>query len=322
MTLLTYREAAIEIEPGEDVLSALLRAEIDAPHSCRSGVCQSCMHRAIEGKPPAAAQQGLSDAQKALGYFLPCVCVPDSPLTVVPAQEAEARSEAVVHAIDRLSRDVVRLRLGHDPGFTYRPGQFLELIADDGLGRHYSIASLPEEDPFVELHIRLHPGGRMSKFVAEELAPGRRLHIAGPLGTCIYEGVDAEQPLALIGSGTGLAPLIGVLRDALRRGHRGPIRLYHGAREREGLYLHDHLEALMERHANLRYVPRILSDSGPHGGDVAAAALEHEDALPHTAFFLCGGEKLVGRLKRELYLKGASLKQMRSDTFLPAGASG
>jgi len=321
MTLLTYRDAAIEIEPGEDVLSALLRAEIDAPYSCRSGVCQSCMHRAVEGNPPAVAQQGLSDAQRALGYFLPCVCVPDSPLTVVPAQEAVARSEAVVCAIDRLSRDVVRLRLEHGPGFTYRPGQFLELIADDGLGRHYSIASLPEEDPFVELHIRIHPGGRMSKLVAEELARGRRLHIAGPLGTCIYEGVDADQPLALIGSGTGLAPLIGVLRDALRRGHRGPIRIYHGAREREGLYLHDHLQALTERFANLRYVPRILSESGSQGGDVGAAVLEHEDALRHTAFFLCGGEKLVGRLKRDLYLKGASLKQMRSDIFLPAGAS-
>ncbi len=319
MTLLTYREAAIEIEPGEDVLSALLRAEIDAPHSCRSGVCQSCMHRAVEGKPPPAAQQGLSEAQKALGYFLACVCVPDRPLTVVPAQEAEARSDAVVRSIDRLSGEVVRLRLEHDADFAYRPGQFLELIARDGLGRHYSIASLPEEDPFVELHIRLHAGGRMSQFLAEELAPGSRLHIAGPLGTCIYEGVDRDQPMALIGSGTGLAPLLGVLRDALRRGHRGLIRLYHGAREREGLYLHDHLEALTETHANLSYFARVLGDVGPQGGDVATAALEREDALPQTAFFLCGGEKLVGRLRRDLYLKGASLKQIRSDTFLAFG---
>lgn len=320
MTLLTYIKAAIEIEPGEDVLSALLRAEIDAPHSCRSGVCQSCMHRAVEGQPPAAAQRGLSDAQKALGYFLPCLCVPDTPLTIVPAQRAEARSEAIVRLLERLSGDVVRLRLEHEAGFTYRPGQFLELITCDGLGRHYSIASLPEEDPYVELHIRLHAGGRMSQFIADELAPGSRLHIAGPLGTCIYEGVDRDQPMALIGSGTGLAPLIGVLRDALRRGHRGPIRLYHGARKRDGLYLHDHLEALTQRHANLSYVPRVLGDSTPHGGDVAMAALEREDALAHTAFFLCGGEKLVGRLKRDLYMKGASLKQIRSDMFLPAGA--
>ena len=76
MALLTYREAAIEIEPGEDVLSALLRAEIDPPHSCRSGVCKSCMHRAVDGKPPAAAQQGLSDAQKALAIFWPASACP------------------------------------------------------------------------------------------------------------------------------------------------------------------------------------------------------------------------------------------------------
>ena len=55
-------------------------------------------------------------------------------------------------------------------------------------------------------------------------------------------------------------------------------------------------------------------------GDVAAAALEHENALHHTAFFLRGGLKLVGRLKRDLFLKGASLKQIRSDAFLPAGS--
>ena len=318
MALLIYRDAAIDIAPGEDVLSALLRAEIDAPHSCRAGVCQTCLHRAVDGRPPLAAQQGLSDAQKALGYFLACVCVPDTPLAIIPAQEAASRSEAVVHSIDRLGGDVARLRLQHGADFVYRPGQFLELIAEDGLGRHYSIASLPEEDPFVELHVRLHPGGRMSRLIAEELAPGRRMHIAGPLGTCIYEGVDLDQPMALIGAGTGLAPLVGVLRDALRRGHRGAIRLYHGARAPEGLYLHDQLEALAEKHESFSYIPCVLSDPGPRGGDVAAAALELEQALADTAFFLCGGEKLVARLKREFYLKGASLKQMRSDTFLPA----
>lgn len=321
MSLLTYRDAAIDIEPGEDVLSALLRAEIDAPHACRAGVCQTCLHRAVEGRPPAAAQEGLSDAHKTLGYFLACVCVPETPLTVVPAREAGNRSEVVVHSIDRLGGEVVRLRLQHGADFAYRPGQFLELIADDGLGRHYSIASLPEEDPFIELHIRLHPGGRMSKLVAEELAPGRRMRIAGPLGTCVYEGIDPDQPMALIGSGTGLAPLVGVLRNALRRGHRGSIRLYHGAREPDGLYLHDDLGALANKRENFTYIPRVLNDPAPGNGDVAAAVLKLETTLGDTAFFLCGGERLVARLKRELYLKGASLKQLRSDVFLPATSS-
>lgn len=318
MSQLTYRNAAVSIEPGEDVLSALLRAEIDAPHSCRAGICQSCLHRAIEGTPSAASQEGLTEAQKAQGYFLACVCVPETPLSVIPLEEAATRSEVVVRAIDRLSDEVTRLYLGHDSDFSYRPGQFLELIAPDGLSRHYSIASVPEEDPHVELHIRLHRGGRMSGFVADQLSSGDRLRVAGPLGTCFYEGVDPDQPVTLVGAGTGLAPLVGILRDALRRGHRGPIRLYHGARERKGLYLHDLLEALAAKRDNFVYVPRVLNDSRPHGGDVAAAVLEQENALADTAFFLCGGERLVGRLKRDLFMKGAALKQIRSDVFAPA----
>ena len=158
----------------------------------------------------------------------------------------------------------------------------------------------------------------MSDFVSERLSPGDRLRVAGPLGTCFYEGVDPGQPMALVGAGTGLAPLMGILRDALRRGHHGPIRLYHGARERAGLYLHDPLEALAAKRENFTYVPRALSEPGPEGGDVAAAVLEQEVALKETAFFLCGGERLVSRLKRDLFMKGASLKQIQSDVFLPA----
>ena len=63
---------------------------------------------------------------------------------------------------------------------------------------------------------------------------------------------------------------------------------------------------------------RALSEPGLEGGDVAAAVLEQEVALKETAFFLCGGERLVGRLKRDLFMKGASLKQIRSDVFVPA----
>jgi CDP-4-dehydro-6-deoxyglucose reductase, E3 len=315
---LVYRDAVVDIEPGEDVLSALLRAEIDAPHSCRAGACQSCLHRAVDGEPPPAAQEGLSDAQKALGYFLACLCRPEGTLVVLPARESGARAEVSVRAIERLGGDVVRLRLEHGPDFAYRPGQFVELIAEGGLGRHYSLASLPEEDDFLELHVRLHAGGRMSGLIAEQLAHGARMHVAGPLGTCIYEGVDPDQPICLVGSGTGLAPLVGVMRDALRRGHRGPVRLYHGVREPAGLYLHDELEALVRGRPNLSYVARVLSDPSPQGGDVAAAVLERETALADTAFFLCGGERLVSRLKRELYLRGAKLKYLRSDAFTPA----
>jgi CDP-4-dehydro-6-deoxyglucose reductase, E3 len=319
LTTLTYKDRPVNLAPGETVLEALHRAGIVAPSSCRTGQCQTCRHRAIEGAPPPTSQNGLTDAQKALGFFLPCVCRPTEPLTIVPPDDAGEKREAIVRALEQLSPDVLRLRLEAE-NFAYRPGQFLELIAGDDLSRHYSLASHPEEDPFLEMHIRIHPNGRMSRRLSAELQPGHTLHIAGPRGTCFYEGVDSDQPLTLIGAGTGLAPLYGVLRDALRQGHRGPIRLYHGARDRTGLYLSDALQALAQSRANVSYVATALDPDAPHGGDIAALALAEEAGrAAQTAYFLCGGENLVKRMKRDLFMAGASLKAIRSDVFSPAG---
>lgn len=315
--MLKYEDRPVDIAPGETVLDALLRAGIDAPHSCRAGNCLTCLMRAVEGAPPCESQAGLTDAQRALGYFLPCLCRPASPLTILRRDDLGAPRAAVARAIDRLSDDILRLRVEAE-GFSYRPGQFLELIVDEDLKRHYSLASHPEEDAFLEMHIRLHEAGRMSRHLAERLRPGDPLHVAGPSGACFYEGVDADQPMLLIGAGTGLAPLYGVLRDALRRGHRGPIRLYHGARSRRGLYLADELQALADSRDNLAYRPCALDPDAPLGGDVAAVALEAETSVADAAIFLCGGENLVKRLKRELFMRGASLKKIRSDVFAPA----
>lgn len=318
MSRVTCGESALDLKPSETVLEALERAGLDPPSSCRAGQCQTCLHRAIEGTPPAAAQEGLTPGQKATGYFLACICVPSSDLVIVRPDDVGREIDAEVRAIDQLAPDIMRLRLAAER-FDYRPGQFLELIARDDLRRHYSLASHPDEDDFLELHIRLHENGRMSGLLRNDIATGGRLRIAGPAGTCFYEGVDVDQPMTLIGAGTGLAPLYGILRDALLRGHRGPIRLYHGARHATGLYLRDELRSLAERLPRFDYRPCALDPAAPLGGDVSALALSEETNFSDTAFFLCGGENLVNRLKRDIFLRGASLHQIRADAFVPAG---
>jgi CDP-4-dehydro-6-deoxyglucose reductase, E3 len=314
MATLTFGETPIPIAEGQSVLAALLAAGVDVQYSCKAGLCQTCLHQAIEGAVPEAAQIGLSDAQKAQGYFMPCVCVPKEPLKVVRAGDLHGQIEVRVAAIERLSHNVIRLRLEPDRAFAYRPGQFLALRAPGGVIRNYSIASHPDLDAFIELHVRVIPGGQMSGFIAERLARDDRLKISNPAGTCFYEGADPERPIVLAGAGTGLAPLWGIARDALVRQHRGPIRLYHGARERSGLYHVEELRALADRHESFSYRPCIMSDSD----DLATAVVGAETDPANTDFFLCGGADLIGRLKRELYLKGAKLQRLRTDIFLPA----
>jgi len=317
MASLTFDDRPVPIAPNQDVLSALLAAGVDAPHSCRAGICQSCLSRA-EGEIPEEAQRGLSNAQKEQGYFLPCVCVPKGPLKVLRAGTSLEATEVGVCAVDRLAPTVVRLRMEPCAPFAYRPGQFLSLETPDGCVRSYSIASHPEEEAFVELHIRLLPNGRMGQFISERLSVGDRLAVRGPFGTCYYDEADRDRPLVLVGAGTGLAPLWGILRDALSRGHRGPIRLYHGARERSGLYLSEELAALAREREGFSYIPCVLGSLGPADGDVGKAVLEGEPQPDAASYFLCGGGDLVNRVKRALFLRGAHLPRLRADIFLPA----
>jgi CDP-4-dehydro-6-deoxyglucose reductase len=317
MAALKLRDTTIPIAEGETVLSALLAAGIDAPYSCRAGLCHTCLHQAIEGEIPAQAQFGLSDAQKSQGYFLPCVCVPKGPLKIVGPGDSHDQIDASIAALDRLSRNVIRLRLQPDRVFSYRPGQFLALTAPNGVTRSYSIASHPDEDDFVELHVRVIPGGRMSALVVSELAPGDRLKVSNPSGTCVYDGADPDRKIVMAGAGTGLAPLWGVLRDAVKQGHRAPITLYHGARDASGLYLDAELRAFAKRHENFSYKPCVL-DPDLNTGDLADVVLASETDLAATDFFLCGGANLVNRLKRQLFIGGAKLQRLRSDIFLPA----
>ncbi|MDP1166043.1 hypothetical protein Q6281_31615, partial [Klebsiella pneumoniae] len=78
-----------------------------------------------------------------------------------------------------------------------------------------------------------------------------------------------ERPLILIGTGSGIAPLHGILRDALRQGHTGPIHIYHGTRQPEDLYLDQSLHDLASRHDNVHYYPCVSQPDAPPSPDDA-----------------------------------------------------
>ncbi|PTL83139.1 2Fe-2S iron-sulfur cluster-binding protein [Vitiosangium sp. GDMCC 1.1324] len=307
------------LEEGESVLDGLLRQGVQVPHSCRAGACQSCLMRAGRGEVPAKAQAGLKETLKAQGYFLACVCHPESELEVAGAG-ADLRVPARITALERLSDSVLRMRLRPEGGFEYRPGQYVSLLRADGLARSYSIASQPHEES-LELHVRRIAGGRMSGWLFEEARPGDALDLQGPAGECFYVPGRPEQPLLLAGTGTGLAPLYGIVRDALAQGHTGPIWLFHGAVEASGLYLVEELRELQSRYSQLHYRPCVLRGQERVGISVGAVDALIKEACPRLTgwrAWLCGNPDLVLSLRKKLFLAGLSLKDIHADAFLPS----
>lgn len=326
MTTIRYQDRTFTRAPTETVLECLLREGVPVPCACRAGACQSCLVRAESGTPPAEAQKTLKDSLRARGYFLSCIARPSEALTVSLA-DAELRCAARVHSLEPLSPTVVRLRLRPEADFAYAAGQFINLARPDGLTRSYSLASLPGRDPFLELHIRLHPGGQMSDYI-KTLRPDDTVHLRGPAGDCFYVAGRPEQPLLLVGTGTGLSPLYGVLQEALRAAHRGPILLLHGAATPEGLHLDRELRALAAAHPNFTYLASALrcpapAVDSPAAADVVEGPLDtvlaaRLPSLRGFRVFLCGGLALVTKLRKQVFLAGASRKDIASDAFLPA----
>lgn len=316
----------ILLESGETVLDGLLRSGFDIPHGCKSGACQSCMMESTSPSIPEASQVGLKSAQKAKGCFLACSCLPKEDLQVKPAK---ASTEKVVgHVIEktRLNDDVLQLRL--ESSLKFRAGQYVTLWRDSNIARSYSIASTTEEG-FVELHIKIHPGGAFSEWAARSLAIGDALSLQGPIGECFYLPEQSQQPLFLSGIGTGAAPLYGIIKDAIAEKHSGDITVLLGGKRQSSFYLAEQLRLLANKHTNLSvfFVSQTLDDNDQIKrtdvieGDIYEEIQRQMPSFSGVRVFLCGAESFVKKARKLCFLGGASMKEISSDTFVSFSSS-
>ena len=320
MATVHYGELSFAADRGESVLDCLLRNGVPISHSCKAGACQSCLVRG-RGHVPESAQRGLKETLRAQGYFLACSLRPVEDIAVSPAGPG-SRVEARISGLDSMNDTVMRVRLRTDTTLDYYAGQFVTVFRDDGLARSYSLASLPHENE-LELHVRKIPGGAMSEWLHHLAAPDTPLWLQGPSGNCFYTPGNNDEPLLLAGTGTGLAPLYGVLRDALLQGHRGPVWLFHGALTPAGLYLTEELAELCAAHPNFHYVRSVLregDDTEVEVGDLDKCILSRFPSLKGWKGYVCGDPALVNSLRRKLFLAGMASKAIYADAFVPSAS--
>ncbi len=309
-----FNQQALSIDPGQSLLDAALQQNHDIANSCRSGICQSCLVHIEKGEAPPGSQQGLSENQKKQKLALACQLKPTAPLTISSTVRSKRYTTQVL-AHTKLNDSVLKLRL--QAPFDWFPGQFITLWKNQNLGRPYSIASTPV-DGQLELHVKYHDKGKLSAWLHNEVNVGQDLEVSAPSGNCFYSQSMSDKPLLLVSTGTGLAPLYGVVRDALKQNHRQAIVLYSTFKNSAESYLHQELREIQQNYSNFCFHPILRDDSaaGYDTGDVNEIVKQHHETLRSWCIFLCGAPKTVQKLQRFSFLRGASMSDIYVDPFV------
>jgi phenol hydroxylase P5 protein len=335
----------IDVEDGQTILDASLRAGIYLPHACCHGLCATCKVEVVDGEIDhgEASNFALMDYEREEGKCLACCATLQSDITIEADVDVEpdARNLPVrdyrgeVVRIEDLTPTIKGVWLKVDHPLEFQAGQYVNLqMPGEHASRAFSLAGDPAEDGLVELNIRRVPGGKVTTWVHEGLQVGDQVDLTGPYGR-FFVRKSAQTPMLFLAGGSGLSSPRSMILDLLGDGCDLPITLVYGARNRDELYYHDEFEALAAKHGNFTYVP-VLSDE-PAGspwtgrrGFVHDAAREHfdNDFRGHKAY-LCGPPVMIdacittlmqGRLfERDIYTEkffsAADAQQVRSPLF-------
>ena len=233
----------------------------------------------------------------------------------------------VVELIDETPRvRSIVLDVPEWPG--HRAGQHVDvrLTAEDGYQaqRSYSIASAPEDERLT-LTVELLRDGEVSSYLVEELRPGDKIELRGPIGGYFVWEANLGGPLFLVAGGSGIVPLMSMLRHRAVTESSVPSRLLNSSRTRQDIIFREELEHLAARADGLE-VFQTLTRTQPDGWDGYArrvdAQLLAETALPPASMpltYVCGPTSFVETVANALVLLGHEARRVKTERFGPTG---
>ena len=311
-------------EPNQSLLDAALVSGIPLPHECRSGGCGTCRVRIVSGEvryPDDEMPFGIDEAEVAAGFALACQAMPVS--TVVLAAPDGLLSPASVQCAEgqvmwvrEVAPDVFHLVLNLDDEVTFRPGQYANILCADGVRRSFSMASTPRRQE-IDFYIRRLDGGLFTDRLLPRLRQGDRLPLEVPHGTFRLHAED-YQPLLLLATGTGIAPIRAMLESLLDNPDCPPVSLYWGMRTQADLFLDDEIRSWAGRLYDFTYVPvlsRPLDGWSGRTGHVQQAVATDFDDLSEHAVYLCGSPQMLRDARGVVSRLGASVDHIHAEGF-------
>lgn len=300
-------------EDDETILAAAVRAGIGLPYGCKNGACSSCKGKVVSGTVSHKAYQerALPAEEAAAGMALFCCATAHSDL-VIEAREVAGSEDyplrkmpSRVATLEKVAPDVVvmTLQLPANETLKFRAGQYIEFLLRDGKRRSYSLATAPDQNLPLSLHIRHMPGGVFTDQVFSTMKERDILRFEGPLGT-FFVREDSEKPMVLLASGTGFAPIKAIVEHLQAQGSQRAMTLYWGGRRPQDLYMDGLCRQWAATLPNFRYVP-VVSDAQPEdgwqgrSGFVHAAVMADLPDLSGHQVYACGAPIVVESAKRD-----------------------
>jgi ferredoxin-NADP reductase len=208
------------------------------------------------------------------------------------------------------------------------PGQHVDvrLTAEDGYSaqRSYSIASPPEQKEVVLTVERLEDG-EVSPYLTDELRPGDKLEVRGPIGGYFTWTVANGGPLFLVGGGSGVVPLMAMLRHRAAVQSNVPAKLLYSSRTYERIIYRAELEKLVAKGDGLQVVQTLTRDAPPdwqgHRRRIDRQLLAAEAPAPaeQPQIFICGPTALVEAVATALVELGHDPASVKTERFGPTG---
>ena len=239
------------------------------------------------------------------------------------------RLAEVIELRDETPR-VRTLRIGVSGWRGHKAGQHVDvrLTAEDGYQaqRSYSIASAPES-PWIELAIERLDDGEVSPYLAGEVRPGDTLELRGPIGGYFTWTVDDGGPLLLVAGGSGVAPLMAMVRHREAAKRAIPTTVLFSSRSAGEIIFRDELDRLAAVDPSLRTV-HTLTRNQPEGWTgfrrrIDAAMLAEVAGPPHPGegllAFVCGPTRLVENVATDLLALGHRADRVKTERFGPTG---
>lgn len=316
----------LNVDSGSNLLDVLIANQLPISYSCMSGRCGTCRCRVQSGQVRnSGPEAGRPHADKD-DYVLACQSVLTDNCTI----ELPEVDEVVVHtarivkgtvtAIEEATHDIRRIRVKLAKPMEFSPGQYATLQFTPEHIRPYSMAGLCS-DAEMEFQIRRVPDGRVTAYVFDELKVGAAIRVSGPLGGA-YLRQKHTGPMLCVGGGTGLAPVLSIVRGALAAGMQNPIHLYFGVRSAQDVYDSERLQALATAHPNVTVhivVATGAAGAGQRSGLVTDAIEQDLKTLTDWRAYLCGSPVMVDALNLLVTRMGLEPRHVYADAFYPSG---